>query len=74
MDAKLNPTPRIQVPTLVLHGDGDAVNAPATSEGREAMFSGLYRRRLVPGAGHFPQREKPTFVASAMIEWLVATR
>jgi pimeloyl-ACP methyl ester carboxylesterase len=74
MDAKLNPAPRIAVSTLVLHGDGDGANAPATSEGREAMFSGLYRRRLVPGAGHFPQREKPGFVASAMLEWLSATR
>ena len=74
MDAKLNPAPRIPVPTLVLHGDGDACNAPATSEGREAMFSGLYRRRLVPGAGHFPQREKAGFVSAAMLEWLSATR
>jgi pimeloyl-ACP methyl ester carboxylesterase len=69
-DRALNPAPVIRTPTLVLHGDADACNAPATSEGREAMFAGPYRRTLVPGAGHFPQRESPAFVAAAILDWL----
>jgi pimeloyl-ACP methyl ester carboxylesterase len=74
VNGRLNPAPRISVPTLVLHGDGDACNAPATSEGREAMFTGVYRRRLVPGAGHFPQREKATFVAHSVMDWLALSQ
>jgi pimeloyl-ACP methyl ester carboxylesterase len=69
-DRALNPAPVISVPTLVLHGEGDACNAPATSEGREAMFSGPYRREFVPGSGHFPQRENGPFVADAILGWL----
>jgi pimeloyl-ACP methyl ester carboxylesterase len=72
MDRNLNPAPVIAAPTLVLHGDGDACNAPVTSEGRENKFSGPYSRKLVPGTGHFPQRENSAFVADEIIEWLRA--
>jgi pimeloyl-ACP methyl ester carboxylesterase len=38
LEAKLSPAPRISVPTLVIHGGGDACNDPVTSEGKEAFF------------------------------------
>ena len=51
--ARLTPAPVLAVPTLVLHGGADACNSPATSEGKDAYFSGRYQRRVLDGIGHF---------------------
>ena len=50
-----------------MHGEADSCNAPETSAGREGMFSGPYHRQLLPGIGHFPQREAPEAVAEAIL-------
>jgi len=60
----------ISVPTLVIHGTEDGANSPQTSEHKEHLFSAPYQRVLVGGAGHFPQRERPDEVASAIVSWL----
>lgn len=70
LDAKLASTPRIMVPTLMLHGTEDGANHPVTSEGKEKLFGDAYKRVLVPGAGHFPQREKPDEVIAEVMNWL----
>jgi pimeloyl-ACP methyl ester carboxylesterase len=71
IEAKFDPPPRQTVPTLTLHGALDPVNSPETSEGKEAFFSGPYERRLVQGAGHFPQRERSAETATQIIDWLL---
>jgi pimeloyl-ACP methyl ester carboxylesterase len=48
------------------------VSLPATSANREKFFSGSYQRQLLPGVGHFPQREAPSKVAQAILEFLKA--
>ena len=53
---RFNPVPKQRVPTLALHGAVDPVNSPQMSEGKETYFTGPYERRLIDGAGHFPQR------------------
>lgn len=58
-DAALEPLPVLADPMLVIHGSADAVNPPHTSAGKEASFTGTYRRVLFDGVGHFPQREAP---------------
>ena len=58
-DAALEPLPVLNDPMLVIHGAADAVNPPHTSAGKEAWFTGTYRRVLLDGIGHFPQREAP---------------
>ena len=58
-DAALQPLPVLADPMLVIHGAADAVNPPNTSAGKEAWFTGSYRRVLFYGVGHFPQREAP---------------
>lgn len=58
-DAALEPLPVLSDSMLVIHGSADAVNPPHTSAGKEAWFSGTYRRVLFDGVGHFPQREAP---------------
>ena len=69
-EARLNPAPVLDVPTLVLHGAADGANHPDTSLGREALFRGPYERRLMAGVGHFPQREVPTQVLAALLHFL----
>jgi len=70
LERRLATVPHCTVPTLVLHGGSDACNDPATSANRESHFSGGYRRTVLPGLGHFPQREDPGAVAAEIIAWL----
>jgi pimeloyl-ACP methyl ester carboxylesterase len=69
-EAALDPAPRLDVPTLVLHGAADGANHPDTSAGKEAFFRGRYERQVLPGVGHFPQREAPDAVAQALLRFL----
>ena len=69
-EAALHPAPALAVPTLVLHGEADGVNPPATSAGKERYFGARYERQLLPGVGHFPQREAPAAVAAALLAFL----
>jgi pimeloyl-ACP methyl ester carboxylesterase len=70
LERRLNPAPIVTVPTLLLHGAADPCNDPLTSEGKERFFSAAYERKLVPNAGHFPQREKSDLVAAEILAWL----
>jgi pimeloyl-ACP methyl ester carboxylesterase len=69
-EAKLNPPPELAVPTLVIHGDADTVNHPDSSAGKEHFFKGPYRRMLMGGVGHFPHRENPEGVATAILSFV----
>jgi pimeloyl-ACP methyl ester carboxylesterase len=69
-EARLHPAPVLSVPTLVLHGASDLCNRPELSAGKEGFFRGPYRRELLPGVGHFPQREAPQAVAQALLAFL----
>lgn len=69
-EAALHPAPVLDVPTLVLHGDADAVNHPDTSAGKEQLFRGRYERRLLEGVGHFPQREATPRVLAELVRFL----
>jgi pimeloyl-ACP methyl ester carboxylesterase len=70
LESRLAGPPIVRVPTLVLHGDADACNDPATSADKDRFFAAAYERRLLEGVGHFPQREAPDAVADAIIGWL----
>jgi pimeloyl-ACP methyl ester carboxylesterase len=70
LEAQFDPAPKQRVPTLTLHGALDSVNSPQMSEGKEAYFSGPYERRLIAGAGHFPQRERAADTAAQIVDWL----
>jgi pimeloyl-ACP methyl ester carboxylesterase len=73
IEARLAAQPPIGVPTIVLHGAADGVDAPANSEGDAAHFTGPYRREVVPVAGHFLPREAPDSVVAAIRELLAGT-
>lgn len=69
-EAALSPAPVLDVPTLMLHGGADGVNHPDTSAGKEHLFRGPYQRMVLPGIGHFPQREAPQTIARELIAFL----
>jgi pimeloyl-ACP methyl ester carboxylesterase len=76
VEQKLAQRPKIEVPTIVLHGADDFLNrAPAEMPpGERASFTSLVARRIVPGAGHFMPRERPEAVSAAMLEVLASAR
>ena len=73
LEAKLASAPSITVPSLVLHGDRDAVHPVARPLPTMRHFVPGTERRVVAGAGHFLPREDPTAVADALMSLLAAT-
>jgi pimeloyl-ACP methyl ester carboxylesterase len=71
---RLADTETIGVPTLMLQGADDFCDEPASSEGLDGHFTGGYRREVIGGAGHFPHREAPQPVATAVLAHLTANR
>jgi pimeloyl-ACP methyl ester carboxylesterase len=76
MERQLAQRPKIEAPTIVLHGADDLLDrAPAeTPSAERASFPHLVARRVIPGSGHFIPREKPDAVSSVMLEVLAASR
>ncbi len=62
--------PKVQVPTIVLHGGDDGVSRPPAeaTPAELAVFPNLVARRVIAGSGHFMPREKPEAVSGAMLE------
>ena len=75
VEQQLARRPKVEVPTIVLHGGDDGIARPSEdSPAERAMFPSLVARRVVPGAGHFLPREQPAAVSSAMLELLAKAR
>jgi pimeloyl-ACP methyl ester carboxylesterase len=70
LEARLKADATIHVPTLMIHGGSDPCNAPSTSEGKEVLYSARYERHVLPGIGHFPQREAPEPVLRHLLPFL----
>jgi pimeloyl-ACP methyl ester carboxylesterase len=67
LQRKLSEVEMISTPTLMIQGNSDFCDAPSESEGLETYFTGGYRRILLDGVGHFPHREAPEAVATAIL-------
>ncbi len=63
----LGRSPRIDVPTVLLHGADDGATLPETSAGKESYFGRGYARTVLAGVGHFVQRERPQAVIEAVL-------
>jgi pimeloyl-ACP methyl ester carboxylesterase len=55
----------------MVQGGADTCDPPSESEGLEGHFED-YRRVVLDGVGHFPQREDPRAVADLVLEHLAA--
>ncbi|TAE58133.1 MAG: alpha/beta hydrolase [Nostocales cyanobacterium] len=60
-------SPKIDVPTTVLHGGADGATLPETSANKEVFFLRYYHRFVIPNVGHFIQREAPEKVIEAIL-------
>jgi len=67
---RLGETELISTPTLMIQGGDDRCALPSESEGIEPYFTRGYRRVLLEAVGHFPHREAPDLVASAIVHHL----
>jgi pimeloyl-ACP methyl ester carboxylesterase len=70
IERKLAAQPPISVPTIVLHGEGDGVAPVETSRRQARMFTGPYRHRTIPAAGHNLPQEAPGVVTEAVLDLL----
>jgi pimeloyl-ACP methyl ester carboxylesterase len=52
---------------MIMGADDDAT-LPETSAGKDHLFTDAYKRRVLPGMGHFIQRERPEVVVEAVVE------
>ena len=66
--------PKISVPTMILHGDSDALYPTAASEGQESLFTGFYERRILEGVGHCPPKEGPRPFAKGIEDLMAASK
>ena len=62
--------PKITVPTVVLHGEGNGVAAVRSSEGHARLFTGRYERQVLPSIGHNVPQEAPEDFAVAVLSLL----
>ncbi len=60
---------RVRVPSLHLHGADDGCIGAETTRGAERFYAAPYRLRVVEGAGHFLQRERPDEVTRPLLEF-----
>ena len=72
LERELAKPPRVQVPTLVLHGAKDADNLPSTSENKDDLFAAGYQRVVFADTGHFLPREAPVRTARQILRWATA--
>jgi pimeloyl-ACP methyl ester carboxylesterase len=73
IERRLAERPRIEVPSVILHGADDAVDFPGRTERHPAMFPDATERRVIPDAGHFLPREQPGAVVDALLPLLART-
>ena len=73
IERRLAGRPRIEVPSVILHGADDGVDFPRRTERHPAMFPEGTERRVIPNAGHFLPREQPGAVVDALLPLLART-
>jgi pimeloyl-ACP methyl ester carboxylesterase len=73
IEQRLVAQPRINVPTIVLHGAANDVIPDHESERHARFFDCRYRRQIIPGVGHNVPAEAPRVMADAVLELIDAT-
>jgi pimeloyl-ACP methyl ester carboxylesterase len=60
---------RVEVPSLMIMAEQDAVLPPSSADGMEAYIPDL-EKVLIRDSGHWTQQEQPEAVNAAIIDWL----
>jgi len=68
VEARLAAQPKINVPTINLHGADDGVTPHRGSEAHGKYFTATYERRVLPGVGHNVPQESPQAFADAVLQ------
>lgn len=68
LEKQLAAGPEITAPTTVIIGDEGGIGSPRPEGFDAKFFTGGYQRHVLEGVGHFPHRERPDFVARAILE------
>ena len=63
--------PRLDLPALLIHGDGDPMPLTATNQTADLLAGSAVR--IVEGAGHFPWVERRGVVREMVVEFLATT-
>ncbi|WP_043360092.1 alpha/beta fold hydrolase [Belnapia sp. F-4-1] len=61
--------PLISAPTLILWGEQDRIMPPSYAGRIAARLAGPKEIRMIPGAGHLAELDRPDEVASAILSW-----
>jgi len=59
----------VNVPSLMIMAENDAVLPPSAADGMEAFVPDL-EKSLVRDCGHWTQQERPEAVNSAILDWM----
>ncbi|MCX7361871.1 MAG: alpha/beta hydrolase [Alphaproteobacteria bacterium] len=73
IEARLAQQPKISVPTINLHGEGDGVGPVSETDRQAKMFTGPYERRLIPLVGHNVPQEAPAETVAAIRDLIEVT-
>jgi pimeloyl-ACP methyl ester carboxylesterase len=67
VEAQLAAQPKINVPTINLHGAADGVNPVRDTDTQSKHFTASYQRRVLENVGHNPPQEAPRDFAEAIL-------
>lgn len=62
--------PLIEAPTLLVWGDGDRIMPRSYADRFANGIRGKSEIRVIPGAGHLAELDKPAETAAAILEWM----
>jgi pimeloyl-ACP methyl ester carboxylesterase len=68
IESRLAGLPKINIPSIVVHGAVDGVNPPEKTEAHGKYFGNRYERRLFENVGHNPPQEAPEAFARAVLD------
>lgn len=73
IETRLAAQPKINVPTINLHGGNDGVGPAPGTNGNTEFFTGPYERRLIPRVGHNVPQEAPSATIAALRDLMKGT-